>query len=654
MPVLSLLFLFSSTQAHEVSVPSRADLVQELRNINQQLQLGSRHLERELSLSRSAIEQLSQAQIAFLEEDYSRAALDLLQLLSRPGIERSLSYAEALGYLGESLWQMGLHEAAAQHFRRALKQEGSLLSNYQRVLRRYLLLLGAQEPLSLIRSFWRRYQQLREGSTSDKEDQLIRYEFAKALFRGGALEEARSFFEGMKAGPHQLKARYFLAVLKLKKDDLKGAEKLFREALLELKGQESIPEPSLPELETAGPPRELIPLELPEEAILLDDEARQRLLMKASLELSLARLAASNKKDSSAWKHYRQVPRGTPDFSVALAEASFVLFRRGEYAWCVRLLDQLIAERGDDLSAAQLSLWKGQLLARAARYEEAQTHYELLEERLKRQSKRLELERNQERLFPPSVLAWSAPKEVQRARSLEAELLLQEELLDETQELLKLLQGLSQKELLPVVSEGRKLRQRLEAALQGFERRLLQAAQAAHREPDSGKHNGGPPADQDDIKQLQRSYARLQARLKRFDGRLERFQGRWRQQLSQIITAEAPQVQRLSAQLGVLRGDVQRLAQEMGSSARENLEEYAAEAFLGQVDLVWWRKQEITEKIKAAFQEKELAMRPFKQLQTELELLPDSQNSPKEPPTPDQLSEESDHQAERRSAPSGA
>ena len=174
-------------------------------------------------------------------------------------------------------------------------------------------------------------------------------------------------------------------------------------------------------------------LALTEAEQLPPEEVTRHERMGAVIHLALARLAAVRRDDATAWNHYRMVPRGDPDFAAALAEASFILFRREQYAWCIRLVDQLLAGRGDDVSNAQLTLWKAQLQARATAYDESVTTYALLEASLG--EAQVQAEADERRIFSESTLAWTDPEESTRARRLEADLITQEEALLEAREI---------------------------------------------------------------------------------------------------------------------------------------------------------------------------------------------------------------------------
>ena len=637
--VAATLLLTGQVRAHDNDgVPSRDELVDELRGINQQLRNAQLKLGDDQTLDRSsAAHEISRAQIAFFEEDYPLAAIRLFRLVARPGIERHPGYPEALSWLGESLWAMGLRKSAVQNLREALSQPRQTSSAYRRMLARYLAVAGDVESLDEVRTFWRRYQSLRGNSKLELADRDARYHYAKALFRGGALAESDALFGAVdEDDPHHLKARYFVGVIRLARDDVKGAKKAFLAALeayertvrptlvTATKEREYLPDA----YDHGGPLRELVKLELDEEALLPDEETRAHQRLGAVIHLALARLAAYEDKDHLAWHHYRQVPRGSADFAEALSEASFVVYRIGgqlsgavdidtdgdhspdaserelAYRWSARLIDQLLSGRGDDISGAQLELWKAQLFAKATDYERARATYRRLDEALRRRSEELEAQIAQEktRMFPQSVLAWTAPDDANRARMLEADLVTQREALAETVELVEVLEALlKSSELLPAITSARELKAKLVERLVIFDRRLKMAADAAYahqQSPDErGLHNGGPPASVADVQRLQVSARRLYARLEGFGRDLDLYERRFRTRLRDTLKAEAPEVRRLVSTLDRELRSADRLGVAMRNSARANLENTAAEAFFGQVDIAFWRKEEISQRI---------------------------------------------------------
>ncbi len=637
--VATALLLMGPAWAHDNDgVPSRDELVDELRGINQQLRNAQLRLGDDQVLDRSsAAREISRAQIAFFEEDYPLTAVRLFRLVSRPGIERHPGYPEALSWLGESLWAMGLKRSAVQNLREALSQPRQSSSAYRRMLARYLSVAGDVESLDDVRTFWRRYQALRGNSKLEVADRDARYHYAKALFRGGALAESDALFGAVdEDDPHYLKARYFVGVIRLARDDIKGAREAFNASLEAYnrtvrptlydatKERDYLPD----DYDHSGPLLERVKLELDEDELLPDEKTRENQRLGAVIHLALARLAAYEDNDQLAWHHYRQVPRGSADFAEALSEASFVVYRIGgklsgainidtdgdhfpdaseremAYRWSARLIDQLLSGRGDDISGAQLELWKAQLFAKATNYERARVTYRRLDEALKRRGEEFEAQIAQEkkRLFPQAVLAWTAPDDANRARMLEAELVTQREALAETVELVEVLETLlKSSDLLPAIVSARALKAKLIERLTIFDRRLKMAGEAAYahqQSPDEqGLHNGGPPASVADVQRLQVSARRLYGRLEGFGRDLDVYERRFRTRLRNTLKAEAPQVRRLASTFKRELKSADRLGVAMRNSARTNLENTAAEAFFGQVDIAFWRKEEISQRI---------------------------------------------------------
>ncbi len=614
LALLALLALLAPPAiAHTLDGPPITALADELRGINQQLQYAKGRLDQALSVEGDApLEVLSRAQVAHFEGDHPTAAARLLDLVSRPGFRDHPAYPEALAWLGESLWALGLEQAAVDALRESLDSPRQGSTAWRRNFVRYLARARDREPLDRLRAYWQRYLGLPPAAEDDTDLGELTYNYGRALFRGGALDEAEAAFRAVPAdAADALRAAYFVGVVALKRGEILDAQAAFeaaREAWQTRAAEVLEPRPTpLDKIPTEGPRRAYAritaegDLAAPDredeaaaaaEALDPEDETRHVRRMGALIHLALARLAAARGEDAEAWRHYRRVPPGDPDHAQALNEATFVLFRMGEYDWCVRLVDQLLAARGDDLSAAQLGLWRAQLLARAARYEDARQSYAELERAMKRRLEQLdgELQADQ-RLFPSAALAWTAPEDARRARRLEAELVLQEEALDEARELATALAELAlSAEALPVVKNGRALHGRLVERL---------AHARTHLAGPEVRAGTGGAADAVDPGTLARSAQRLEGRLANFARYLETYAATYRARLQQVIDAEQPGLERLTAALAAEQAAARTLAGELRLAARANIDLYAAEAMFGEVDLAWWRKEELSTRIKA-------------------------------------------------------
>ncbi len=621
--------VWTPARAHEADVPSRDALIEELRGMGLVLRRARGLLDADVSLDgHDVLARLNQAQMWILTEDYPKAALRLLQLISRPGFETSRAYPDALAALAEAEWQIGLQAAARRHLYEAVRFPGQAPSSWRERFAQYLRRLPTDTPLATLRPLWARYEGLGPAQPLSDADRAVRYGYGKALFHAKALAEARGLFEAVPADdPYYLRARYFLGVIDVSDGEWIKAQATFEAALAAFEAQSPAPKTSGDLLEDDGalsgrivrvtPAGELDDGETPVKDV---DEAtdRQR-RVGALIHLSLARLAAAREDWPAAWAHYRKVPRGGPEFTAALSEASFVLARREAFTWCARLIDQLLAGRGDDVSSAQLTLWKYQLLARSERYDQARDGYVDLEAKIRRRLEAFDAAASTKRLFPPQVLAWTAPGSARRVRSLEATLVEQQEALIEAQELLGELDALSRSaELLPVVAFGKTTHARLVAQSQAFAAKLDRAAAVAHAQADSDRHGGGPAATTADVARLRASLTRLGLRLTGFGSRLSLYETSYRGRLKEVLDAERPVLVALGQRLTDETRAAESLAGTLRDAARTNLERYAAEARFGQVDIAYWRKEAVSRQIRAIHDAQADAMAPLDEAERSL------------------------------------
>lgn len=663
------LLIAAPSAAHTLDGPPTAAIADELRGINQQLQYARDRLNQALSVEGDApLQVLNRAQVAYFEGDHPTAAAKLFDLVARPGFRDHPAHPEALAWLGESLWALGLEAAAVDALRESLESPRQSPSAWRRNFVRYLARARDREPLDRLRVYWQRYMGL-PAADDDLDLGELTYNYGRALFRGGALDEAEAAFRAVPAdAADALRAAYFVGVVALKRGEILAAQAAFEgaRAAWQTRADEvlqPLPTP-LAAIPTDGPRRayarvtaegELVAPDRQDEAAAAaataldpEDETRHVRRMGAVIHLALARLAAARGDDAEAWKWYRRVPPGDPDHAQALSEATFVLFRMGEYDWCVRLVDQLLAARGDDLSAAQLGLWRAQLQARAARYEDARQSYAELERAMQRRREELEQELDADRrLFPAAALAWTAPEDARRARRLEAELVLQEEALNEARELAASLAELSRTaDVLPVVKNGRALHGRLVQRLQHVQTHM---SGPEVRAADPSAASGA--ADAVDPGTLQRSAARLSGRLDGFQRHLETYAATYRARLQQVIDAEQPGLERLTAALATEQAAAKALADELRLAARSNIDRYAAESMFGEVDLAWWRKEEISGRIKAEADRRDAARKAM-EAQPEADETPaDAPAGAATPATPPGQPAEADGLLPIRSAP---
>ena len=632
---------------------ARLGLIHELRSINRSLRLARLNFERHSQLDREdAIEVLNSAQIAFFEEDYVKAVLKLVELTGQPGFKRHPGYGEALTYLAEALWHLGMPTASTARFREALDQR-ALPTAYRHTLSRYLTVAGATVPMDDLERFWARYQSLRGDAEVEAADFDIRYRYAKALYNGKRLAKAQATFEAIgadEADPYQLRGQYFVGVIHLRRgDQLKAIEAFEGAYALYQKALAASPVPELPEQLSEGALEaeakgykgeeslEVIAMEgapdpegdpsarfeqemaalAAEEGIdedAIDTQIRDH--VGHLVTLALARLHAARDEFDASWRYYRKVLAfGSPEETAALAEASFVLSKRGAYDWSRRLVDRQLRRRSEDLSSAKLRLWRAQLMAQAANYDAAQDDYAKMEEALSERARQLATDLSADpRMFPEALLAWSAPEDAQFMRSLETDLILQRAELEGVSGLIDEIDGLTRQQgALPSVAHGRSIHEGLVAQLKTFEGRLHEAEIAARRAAEAnldtrsglpgGRLTAAAPEAMPAFREIRRSTERLKARLDRFSSALDRYERTYRDRIKHTLAEEAPRLTALQRTLDGQTGSAKALAADLRLAAQGNLDRYVGEAQFGQVNLAWWRKWEISQRIKRAGEE---------------------------------------------------
>ena len=624
--------------AHLDAAPSRDELLAELNGLGRAVGDARARWDDAAALDpgRSA-EILQQSQLALYAEDHERALGLLLPLLARQGIERDPGYVEALSGLGEALIGLGLQRAGTAELRRALEAP-STPTVYRYVLARYLAQAPDDEPMAQVRRGWSRYESERPA-TLEPEDREVRYLYARALYRGGARNEARALFSSIgEEDPFHLKALYHLAVLEVVEDDLRAARTRFEAAeaawarRTQLLGGQASGDAAewLDDVDDDGPALERSRIDADGESLVAEDEEtgpvrrldpvfQETARMGQVIRLSLARLLATQGELPAAVRAYRGIPPGSPDFPDATQELVWVLYRRGEHARCARAIDLLLAGRGDDRTFAELAVWKAHMFAMSADYTTAQAEYERLEQVLLRRRDDLDAVRSNldasPRLFPEAVLAWNEPSVAARARGLEATLVEQTEALEEATEMLDALRvALTSSDALPAVRIAREVLAQLRGRFQTFLGRLGRARAVMHRASDdaaSAPHGGGAPASADDVARLEQSAGRLEERLSKFATALDAAEVRWRSRIQVVLEAEAPALDAQRARLQTETEATRKLGRALALEAWVTLDRFAADAHYRQVDLVYWRKDEVTRRIRALRKEQKVEFAPM-------------------------------------------
>ena len=289
------------------------------------------------------VQRLNDAQVFYLNGQFSRAGIVLLDLVERRGIERHAAYSDILYYLGDSLFQLGNDETALAHLTR-LKQVGSK-DRREWAMGRILQICGRTNSLDGCRqNRTDAVSSIQAGSLSS-----LKYALAKALHIDGQYRQSRSVFKLLKpADPEWSKGLYFIGVSYIQDNQLDEARKSFMAVV------EQLTQPSATSQE-------------------------QQQLLNLS-RLAVARIDYENDRLDDALDMYNQVERGSQAFDDAIHESIWVSIKRGEYRESIRQLELMMIRYSDVAAAHKSHLLKGRLLILLDEYKLAQQSFAELTE----------------------------------------------------------------------------------------------------------------------------------------------------------------------------------------------------------------------------------------------------------------------------------
>ena len=590
-------------------VPSGRELVSELRDMSRALRSARHHYGSQLGHtgfgSTAAIEVLSRGQVAFFQGDYVGVVVLLTMLTDDPGFRRHPGYGEALTYLGEALWKLGLRRVSLERLREALEQR-ALPTAYRRTLVKYLKRAGRAVPVDEVRRFWARYNALNPSGRLGAKDRELRYRYAKALYYGGEMADADAELARIPdEDPWNLQARYIRGVMRLSAGELDEAERHFEGARRAWAASADEATVGRDKRSPAEGDSEALPVldDPPLSATPIRREATRRRRMGEIIHLALARLAATRDDEARAWQLYRQIPPGSPDYETAMSEASFVLFRQGRYDWCKRVIDQVVQTAGrrrDGLVSTRHAIREARLLAHEGSYDAARAAYAKLELELLDTAKRIEVvESSNAQLFNETLLAWTTPDDAAQARRIEQGLLTQiAELEALDNQLAEFEQALAAAGGLPATQHGRQTYERLAMGLRAFFGRLEAAESAAvdrsvHRGDAPGRLTDAAPDMERGFSEIRHSAHRLTDRLQLFGASLERFDRVVRERVAKVVSEErSARLVLLASMSGELR-EAQAVSVALAAAARSNVESAVADVRFGLVDISWTKKEAI-------------------------------------------------------------
>ncbi len=278
---------------------------------------------------------LNDGQLFFLNGDYDRAAMVLLDLVEKPSSKRHPAYRDAVFYLAESLFRLRNFNAAAGFFEQAFKH-GTITQRQQTVAQLLEISLLTNNPKTA-RQYLRYADQLMSAAVAPG---LI-YSTGKYHFRTGQPDRALSLFERIpETAPDYIRARYYVGVVHTHQKRWKEALEAFEAAI-------------------ASPPVTA--------AVVTWDEGSVR----NHARLAIARIRYEQGEMELALEAYNTVERVSPLFDAAMYESVWIAIKQQAYERAMRKLEILIISQPDVLKGPESRLLQGRLLNMLGRFDEA-------------------------------------------------------------------------------------------------------------------------------------------------------------------------------------------------------------------------------------------------------------------------------------------
>ncbi|HSP80504.1 MAG TPA: tetratricopeptide repeat protein [Myxococcaceae bacterium] len=461
----------------------------------------------------------SDGEIQYLLGNWSSASVLFYDLLSDPRFRAHPRYADALFYLGDSLYQQQNHIGARLYLRELLELPGNP-SRFRDALARYLEIASRIHPSSGLDGYIQRARSMSGGELPPE----LEYAYAKWLFHRKELPDAERRARAREAftplasatgGRFQRQSAYFLGVLKVQEGDYAGAVEQFR-ALL------------------AG---------------TTEEPARKRLEELANL--SLGRLLYELGRYDEALDRYGTIPRDSESFVESLYEVAWVYAKKEDFEEAKNATDILLLMAPDSPLAPQARLLQGHLLRELRRHDEAIATYEGLvdtfapvrdqvaallrvnqdpiayfDNLLARNERTLDVTT----LLPPLALRYASTREeVAHAVGMVKDLETSRQGVDEARTIAaRILQALDERalEVFPELQEGYLKAEAVDSALARVEQELVQVEEEALRERLGPEEQARLEALRREREALHERFSSLPATQEELDARRQRMKAR--------------------------------------------------------------------------------------------------------------------------------
>ncbi|MCA9668443.1 MAG: tetratricopeptide repeat protein [Myxococcales bacterium] len=299
-----------------------AGLARELTELEQQARsLAIRHNAAAGAQSQLAEHRLVDAQVLYNLRDYTRAAIILLDYVTK--YQSTRGYPEALFYLADSLYQKRDFLSARRYFRKIVNEVKGRY--YQEALQRLIELSLHTGDTSNVASYLAALANIPQAQLKPS----VPYVKGKYFYFKGDIDQAIAAFRSIPQGQdYYMQGQYFVGAALVRKKDYAGAAQVFQ-SLLRVQPKSSA-----------------------------EKHVRQL------THLALGRLFYQKNKISEAIDQYQKVSRRSKEFDTALYEICWAYVKAGKYKRALRALELLVLAQPNSPFIPQVKVLQGNLLIR--------------------------------------------------------------------------------------------------------------------------------------------------------------------------------------------------------------------------------------------------------------------------------------------------
>ncbi len=569
-------------ESHPAHLESGTAILDELNNLERHVvQLRSR-LERHWSLEGVvAVEVLQESHVAFWRQDYARSARLLLDLASRTGFEKHPAYAETMDLLGRSFHGLGFKKSGDRYRLQSLLANDQPKTAYRIRLAGFLTDLVIKIEPPVLHRLWNTFLRTSKPNFDDTQTQQMRYHIGRALYRNGDLVGSSRIFKQIEPGDvGHPRAQYFLGVHALHADDLSLAQQRFDAARESWLKAASGLEPQQPTSSSTK----------------WDTSRDDAYEIGNAIHLGLARLAVARENYEVALQNYQKVPWFSSQQENLYTEVGFVLSKLNREDQVARLFRELQAILPAGLAREKARIRASVAAARGGDFDSAEDGFAALEKEAQRQQEALEKKLREINVgLLPSVSRWTMDDDGRSTERLSRSRIDAENEMVHLSRLQKRLaaQVAADVFLLPVAQEGQVFQASLTTRLKHLELHLRASSLGAKPSEPSSMHHPQHA-------EIRAGLTRVRRALNQFQQRLSAYKQNYESRIRKLLAEEGDALAQLEASQLKLTTDFRSLERLMRLGAASQLKDLALRAEYGALDIAYWRKEQVSTRIRDA------------------------------------------------------